>query len=276
MKIADCELLIPNAIAQFNKTMHCHFAPEVILLGKASTRLGSKRSMIFQLCGDEEFEYARTTKGEMIYGTREKAILMYPFEITCKAEFEEVLYHELGHLLTYSDNHAIYEMLKAVTSIEDEHGEACFGSKLWFEFVAQAISNFVADREPSIYTGPKQCELLSELHMALPGLGNKTNKDVELLIQNGIEVNLYNLAHYFALLLTDPTIDYMVENKPECSIGFDLCSDREAACLDEIAAYLQEQLNKKQFWVITEDFLTELAYMISDLWNVRLLEKMRT
>ena len=275
MKIAECELLVPSAIARFNETMHRDFTPEVILLGKVSTRPGSKRSIVFQLCGDEEFEYAKTTKGEMIYGTKRNAILMYPFEITCKAEFEEVLYHELGHLLTYTDNHNLYETLKAVTSIEDEHGEACFGSKLWFEFVAQAISNLVANREPSIYTGKKQCELLGELQMALPGFGNKTNKDAALMVQNGIEVNLYDLAHYFALLLTDPIIDYMIENKPEYSIGFDLCSDREAACLDEIAVCLQKQLNKEQFWVVTEDFLAELGYMISDLWNVRLLEKMR-
>ena len=59
------------------------------------------------------------------------------------------------------------------------------------------------------------------------------------------------------------------------SIGFDLCSDREAACLDEIAVCLQKQLNKEKFWVVTEDFLTELGYMMSDLWNVRLLEKMK-
>ena len=275
MKIVECQPLIQPCLEQFVLKMQWDLKPEVILLGKAATAVGGKRSAVFQICGADEFDYAATTKGEAVYGTRGAAVLLYPFAIKSKNEFEEVLYHELGHILSFRDNHELVMMLNKVKSAEEEHGDACLGSKLWLEFVAQAISNSVAAREPQSVTHVKQYELLEELSLGLPGISNKIEKGTELLIQNGIKVVPYNMAHYFALLLTDPTIEAMVRNKPECSYGFDLCSDEVAVCLDEIAVFLQEQLQKEHDWVVSEGFLAELATMIYEIWEIRTLEDMK-
>lgn len=66
-----------------------------------------------------------------------------------------------------------------------------------------------------------------------------------------------------------------MRNKPECSYGFDLCSDEVAVCLDEITVFLQEQLQKERYWVVSEGFLAELATMIYEIWEIRTLEDMK-
>lgn len=43
----------------------------------------------------------------------------------------------------------------------------------------------------------------------------------------------------------------------------------------QLAVFLQDQLHKEGYWVDSEGFLVELATMIYELWEIRIIEDMR-
>lgn len=43
----------------------------------------------------------------------------------------------------------------------------------------------------------------------------------------------------------------------------------------QLAVFLQDQLHKECYWVDSEGFLVELATMIYELWEIRIIEDMR-
>ena len=43
----------------------------------------------------------------------------------------------------------------------------------------------------------------------------------------------------------------------------------------QLAVFLQDQLHKECYWVDSEGFLVELATMIYERWEIRIIEDMR-
>lgn len=61
MKIVECQPLIQLCLEQFALKMQRNLKPEVVRLGKAATAIGGKRSVVFQICGADEFDYATSS-----------------------------------------------------------------------------------------------------------------------------------------------------------------------------------------------------------------------
>ena len=61
MKIVECQLLIQPCLEQFALKMQRNLKPEVVLLGKAATAIGGKRSVVLLICGADEFDYAASS-----------------------------------------------------------------------------------------------------------------------------------------------------------------------------------------------------------------------
>lgn len=61
MKIVECQPLIQSCLEQFALKIQRNLKPEMVLLGKAATAIGGKRSAVFQICGADEFDYATSS-----------------------------------------------------------------------------------------------------------------------------------------------------------------------------------------------------------------------
>lgn len=202
MTIKECETRIEDIKQRFREYFHIDFDVDVFLLGKASVE--TKRTAIFEKCGDELFPFASTTSGETVHGPRGFAVLMYPFNIKYPSEFDHALYHEFGHVLFGQNNQMLLEKLRHVKFHEDG-GIAAFGLSVWSEFIAECIANLVMNKEPEHIFFPKQEQLIHLLYEALPGLDTsntaRAQKSAEYFYE-GYMLNQYALCSLLIRLLS--------------------------------------------------------------------------
>ena len=271
MTIKECEGRI-NPIKQlFRDYFHNDFDVDVFLIGKAAIQ--TKRTAIFSLCGEQPFPFSPTTLGETAHGKHGTAIILYPFNIKYPREFDHTLCHELGHAFFTQSNSSLVEKLRH-TTLHDEGGLAVFGLSVWSEFIAECIANLVLNEEPDQILFPKQEQLIHLLYEALPGLDKsktaRANKSMQIYL-DGYMLNQYALAHYCAMYLTDPTTVFMFDVKPNACRGLEECSEKEWRLIDDILDCLCKKLDEDDFWVVNENWLSDLGDLTDKLWNCRMI-----
>jgi len=271
MTIKECEIRIEGIKQRFREYFHIDFDVDVFLLGKASVE--TKRTAIFEICGDELFPFAPTTSGETIHGPWGFAVLMYPFNIKYPSDFDHALCHEFGHVLFGQNNQILLDKLRHV-QFHENGGIAAFGLSVWSEFIAECIANLVMKEEPDHIFFPKQEQLIHLLYEALPGLDTsntaKARKSVEFFLE-GYHLNQYALGHYCATFLTDPTIVLMFDVEPQASRGLEECTEDEMHCIDDILDYLCDKIDEDIFWIVDETWLAGLGLLVNALWECRVL-----
>lgn len=270
MTIKECQPLVEGIKAEFCEKMGCSITPEVVLLTKAATK--TKRTAVFQFCGAKYFEYLPSTSGETVAGRNGIVVLIYPNAIRNPHEFRLVLLHELGHAFFNQTNKELLQKLETVYDVNEPGGMAKFGLSHWNEFIAQCIANIVAEEEPQQIAWPRQEQLFQLLKEAFPGIDDSNTRNAQLLRQTyfeGYKVIQYKLAHYCAMLLTDPTLIWAMEREPMMDRGFDMLTDREIQCLEDILVCLDEQIIKDDYWMVTEPWLEGLGILVNRLWDCR-------
>lgn len=270
MTIKECQPLIEKLENEFCSKMGYKTAPEVVLLTRAATK--TKRTAVFQFCGAKYFEYLPSTSGETVAGRNGIVVLIYPNAIKTAQEFRMVLFHELGHAFFNQTNKGLLQKLEKIYDVNEPGGMAKFGLSLWNEFIAQCIANIVAEEEPQQIAWPRQEQLFQILKEALPGIDDSNTRTAELMRQTyfeGYKVDQYKLAHYCAMLLTDPTLIWAMEREPLMDRGFDILSEREVQCLEDILVCLDEQMIKDDYWIVTEPWLEWLGILVDRLWDCR-------
>lgn len=261
MTSKDCEPRIMAVKQRFCKHFNCEFDVAVVLLSESDIQ--ETRELYFKLCSVPPYEFHSTTSGETIYGFTEQLVLMYPFNCKYPADFDLSLCHEFGHVFFIQENRELYLKLSNLENMWVEGNIARNGLKLWSEFIAHSIANWVMDPKPAKIAFQKQDELIRLLENALPALTQPQNL-WERLCEDGI-VNSYVLGLYCAMYLTDPTIADLLENMPEASTGLDGYDEDVMNSIIDILRMLDKKLAEENFWIVDEPWLKELGILIMNL-----------
>ena len=75
------------------------------------------------------------------------------------------------------------------------------------------------------------------------------------------------------MFLTDPTVVCMFEYELQANRSLEECTEDEVSCLDDILDYLCNKLDKDDFWIVDEQWLTELGLLVNELWDCRILHR---
>lgn len=201
-------------------------------------------------------EYMPNTCGEVLVGPGGCYMLLYPWDIENKKHFQRVLWHELGHRCDYFFNAAFRDY---VVSHFDNDDPICNGYSIWGEFIAEIMYYKVADEAPEEDYVEKALELKQLLVAA---------------IDNG-HIMPYSFGHYAAMVMEDPTIDAVKNSFPD-RFDYYLSILREpvAQAVWGILKTLDRQLCKDDFWIASNEFMTELGYGCNDLWDTCRWERM--
>ena len=296
---------IPKAVEIFNAYLPLESIdtiPEIHIANEKN--LISKRNELLALLDSETRSVSRDeydSAMELICGKKGYAILIQQKAVPTLNQdpradyfFYRFLWHELGHY---------YAIIAETTDLHrfnnpglrtDTHSNRAKQEGYWFwsEFIAEAISNHVdvnwrMNREDAVYR-PDLIEWKPQYWTQI------TDKLVDYLDTTfgyyGAIIDEYTLAIYFAYLLKNDFCQLFLKAYDNCELYVDnwpfapkkiepgdtgdidptgIISQPETyhSTLWEMKEMLEKQLNKKEFWIIDEDWLETIGDKILTLTN---------
>ncbi len=227
---------------------------------------------------------------ETLYGKGGFAILIYQKYCPDTQEaFNHIFWHELGHFYAIAAETESFSRLVGQELDEGRIRQA--GYWVWSEFIAECIANYIDGKANPIDKEKYKCE--------------KYWREPYFRIQQQIQLayktysgsfSEYDLAFYFATLLTDPGAVVFVEgafnneltvwdpNKCDYvlmgsgSIEPTAISLLPVIFLDplfDLMYFLKDKVTEKEFWRVDGKFLDKLGLMITDLNDIKMSETLR-
>ena len=254
---------IPSAVEAFREVMPPVDVPYPEFRIASATTLKKVRAELLEMTGSTNVNVAEpyTSVMETIHGAKGDAVLVYqkycPEE---KAAFEHALWHEMGHFYSTACDKNGFDVYGDQGEHEDKIKET--GYRLWTEFVAESISNRVGAK---IYPD----RVFEEEWRPVYGR-------IQLSLHNAYNTypysfSEYDLAFYFATLLTDPiAIEFLKrasENRLDVMDPFSLfrLPKKYKDPIFELYDFLKEKVAEERFWEIDSDFLDDLGNLMMRL-----------
>ena len=254
---------------------------------------------------DSIMEYIHGEIGNAILIRRELiADLPVQDDYELHIHFEHFFWHELGHFYAINsetndlhrynhpglvDDSPVYDAAIDGCGLSSERKKQ-EGYWFWQEFIAEAISNRVSYIIRSS-GGSYHPELLDWTVDVWGGIVNQLEDLLEgTLYYYSSTIDEYSLAHFFARLLTDDLTRLYVNaaNEGELKIQGGTYPDEkiEPTCISDVPEcyqphlwkmykILDEQIEKKQFWLTDEDTLEKIGSCIGDMMVEKIKEMAR-
>ena len=209
MKKADAERLIPYIKTTFSAAFPTakkivEETPIVLIPNRGRTEA---RNKVIEACG-AAYKVDGENRGEVIFGSKGRAVLLYPTVAESDWDFCHTGWHELGHVFTNLVNKELF--IDAENDVRaDRDTKRRSGMSVWSEFIAEYIAILIENEEPQPMAWPKQ-DILANLIQEATGSGS---------------LNPYPLAFYCAMMMGDNTIDAMMQRQHNAAIGLDECDD---------------------------------------------------
>jgi len=237
---------------------------------------------------------------------QQKYVLTAKQHPDAESVFYHYLWHELGHyfaIISETTNLHRFNNPNMVFDKEQPDGQDdpihCRDNRakqegywFWSEFIAEVISNHVdtnwrKNREGTVYR--------PDLIVWTPNLWHPISDKLVYLLEQvftyyNATIDEYALAFYFAFLLKDDFCQLFLRAADDCQLLLDNCSlapkkmkprdidptgivsqpEIFRTVLREMKAVLEEQVNKQNFWIVTEDWIEDIGEMILHLNNKNL------
>ncbi|MCR5604553.1 MAG: hypothetical protein K6G27_12765 [Lachnospiraceae bacterium] len=275
---------IPDAVSAFQSVMPPISKPYPIIQIASSATLNKVRSHLVEQTKSQNrnIKNPYTSMMEMLYGHSGTAILIY--QKLCpesKDEFNHALWHELGHFYAISAETESFFLLADQKTNENQIRQS--GYWLWNEFIAECISNHVGKEINSslIENTDYNCQLY----------WRQTYLRLQYLIQLAYNIlpysfSEYDLAIYYATLLTDPYTVTFVNNainneltvwdpnkesyipmRPDSiePTALSLLPKEYVNLLLDITDLLRDKVEEIEFWKVDESFLDRLGLIVNEL-----------
>ncbi len=251
MKVTDAQRLIPyikeKFIAEFPMAKEIVEQTPFILISNRGR--AEARQKAFDACG-ARFKEDGDIRGEVIFGPKGRAVLIYTAVADSEIDFCHTGWHELGHVFTKVVNKQLF--IDAENDANAMHDTKIrSGMSIWSEFIAEYIALLVEDAAPQLFAWHKQ-DMLTHLIAEATTTGS---------------LNPYPLAFYCAMMMGDNTIEVMLERTPDAAIGLNDSDDYLAELVVGLLQKLDEQLCKDEFWDITQEALEGIGDQVDELWT---------
>ena len=251
MRKSDAERLIPyiktSFIAAFPTAKEIVEETPFVLIPNRGRAEARQKAM--DACG-ASYKADGDSRGEVIFGPKGRAVLIYTTIAESDWEFCHTGWHELGHVFTNLVNKELF--IDAENDMRAERDtKRRTGMSVWSEFIAEYIAILIQDEEPQPVAWPKQ-DILSALIKDAVGSGM---------------LNPYPLAFYCAMMMGDNTIAEMLQRQPDAAIGLDECDDLLADMIINLLRLLDKQLCKGEFWDITLEDLEGIGAQVDEIWT---------
>mgnify|MGYP006988867410 CR=1 FL=1 len=280
--------IVPEALEAFKRHMPPlgKDYPEITIVTARSfeetrTRIVEKTGCpIKEAPSDSCLEYIHGDKGNAIL-IQSNAIPAIPRETAYNKEFfQHLLWHELGHFYAINsepDNlHRFNNASEEAGMDKERFWRTKRGYWFWSEFIAESIANRIGYliRSEGMNYHPELIEWDADTWIPV---SDKVEDNLQMIYGDGI-IDEYELAHYFAALLTDDMVMLYVEAARDGKLKNDDGSrcDEEPTYISKMAAELQPpmwellkalqpQVEKEQFWLISQSDVERLGTLIFEL-----------
>ena len=199
-------------------------------------------------CG-AEFKDDGNLRGEVIFGAKGYAILIYLTAAKTKKEFCYTAWHELGHIFTRLVNKEVFDIGEQDVK-EDRDTTLRNGLTLWSEYIAEYMAILIDNSPPLSVAWPKQDILTQYIR--------------EATLTDGLHP--YPLAFYCAMMMGDNTVEAMLQRTPNADIGLGLCDEALTQMILDLLRLLDKELCKEEYWFITKETLEDIGTLINDMW----------
>ena len=283
---------IPGALATFQSIMPSIPTPYPEIHIASSSTLSRVRSQLVAQTKslNPNMKEPYTSVMETLHGEGGAAILIYQkYCPESQGDFNHALWHELGHFYAVATEDEPFFHFAAQGLDEDRIRQT--GYWVWGEFVAECISNYVGGKANPVDKEKCKCQkywrepyfclqqYLSFAYETYPGSFSE-----------------YDLAFYFATLLTDPVTVAFVEGafnneltvwnpnkwdyvlmEPE-SIEPTAISTLPSVYTDpllNLMDLLKAKVEGEKFWKVDGEFVDKLGLMMTELNHMKAMEKLR-
>ena len=286
---------IPEALSAFQSIMPPISTPYPEMRIASATTLGKVRAALVEKTGSPNVNMKTpyTSMMETLHGNGGTAILI--FQKICpdtQAEFNHALWHELGHFYAISTEEESFFRLAGQGLDEDRIRQT--GYWLWNEFVAECIANHVTSKllvKDDDWRETQKCQK----HWRQPYLRLQSMIQTAYNMYPG-SFSEYDLAIYYATLLTDPATVALVDSamNNELSVwdpdkwgyvlmepdsieptAISLLPAQYGDLLLDISDLLQDKVDEEAFWKVDGEFLDRLGLMVTELNDMKAMARMR-
>jgi len=278
---------IPGALSAFQSIMPAIPVPyPEIRIASSSTLYKVRAALVAQTESlNPNMKEPYTSVMETLYGEGGFAILIYQkYCPDSQKAFNHIFWHELGHFYAIAAETESFSYLVGQELDEDRIRQT--GYWVWSEFIAECIANYIDGKVNPINKEKFKCE--------------KYWREPYFRIQQQIQFAFktysgsfseYDLAFYFATLLTDPgegafNDELTVWNPNKCDYVMmkpDSIEPTAISLLPEIFLdplfdlmyFLKDKVAEKEFWRVDGAFLDKLGMMVTDLNDIKMSEALR-
>lgn len=277
---------IPAALTTFRSVMPVIPTPyPEIYIASATTLRSVREALVAQIRSlNPHMKDPYTSMMETIHGEGGTAILIYQkYCPETQREFNHALWHELGHFYAVATEAEPFSHFAGQGLAPDRIKQT--GYWLWNEFVAECISNHVSthvldDTEPEWREAAKNQKNWRQSYLRLQGLIQSAYNTYPGSFYE------YDLAFYYATLLTDPITTVFVEGalnneltvwnpdkwayvpmKPDSiePTALSMIPRFYGDKLLDIMDLLQDKVVEDEFWKVDGAFLDQLGTLITEL-----------
>lgn len=269
----ECLEITARAVVAFQELMPCECLPWIYLV--TDDEFETKRREVVEKIQSRHEKYDRKTDEsvmEYIDGENGDAVIIKRdcFSINEEERFASSVWHELGHCVAIR---AEKPELKKFFEENDEDQEIVFGYAFWSEFIAEAISCHVQNENRKRWPD-YQPERIRWRKRLFNQLSNSLSKNLDAIFQQPT-IHMFSLSCHFAHYLKEDLFELYREKYPKdedgCYVfempGFDSVSFNYLDEMYRILDMLEEQLKKKEFWVVDQEWIKELGKWVFALVN---------
>lgn len=266
---------LPKAIELFNQYMPGLDTDAILFQIVSPKTLEKTRAKIMEELDSPQNDSNPNALFEFLFGSNGTAVLIKQQYVKDERQFQEMLWHELGHAYAYQYEypgyHLIDKTILANHQISKEFVDFYIGYLFWKEFIAESISCFVASKvypvgDISDNWYPHADPLFFYLHVALSNEGIRLNEGVlgmyfaHLLMGAG-EKQFFDKATNGGLKVGDVLNNYHPSRPGEID-GYRLEEKKYRETLIILHEHLIPQMSKPNFWSVTPDFISRCGEII--------------
>lgn len=257
MNKAELENLVPEAKGKFVERFPdaVSLVEDVEVYVILNSNREKKRLEVFEYC-DARVRSDEPAEGETVLGKKHKAIIIYASVIKSKKRFLYVMWHELGHVYSYTKSSEVFDEAEQ-DLIHDRDTEVKSGMAVWSELIAEVIAHKVEDAPIS------KSFYLKEMQM---------EQCMDEAVNSG-RLQTYPLAFFFAMYFADNTVQAWSEDNGGIVPGVNNCNEDIFDILRPLTDLLGRQLMKQDFAKISRNTMVEIGEQINCLWDFCLMQE---
>ena len=217
------------------------------------TTKATMMQVVEEVGGPPRKHHRSSVSGEMVRGKNGNAVMIYQMAIRCEDQFVCTFYHELGHAFDADVNGEIFER---ISKISDLNNLLHIGYGVWSEFIVDSLMYKIAgeERELSLLWGE---EPTVHLQSSAKYCFDRYCFSVKWR-------QFYDMGQYFALGLflfwKDRDMDVSDDE-----LGISCYKPGLVKIIRKMLYILGEQLDKPDFWRISESTLKELGGIYAEM-----------